>query len=69
MEATKRKIRKPVIGIETITMTCPCGGACESRREGSATHMIQDFDTTATCSDCGEVYQVPAGVFIKRLRG
>lgn len=72
--ATRTRVRKPIIGVQVITITCPCGGVCESA--GGSTswastmiHIgdIHDGVISVTCPDCGEIYTVPAGVFEKKL--
>lgn len=76
MATAKTRTKKPIIGVQVITVGCPCGGICESTGGSAswASTMIhigdfQDGRIRATCPDCGEVYTIPASVFDKKLSG
>lgn len=73
--AARTRTRKPIIGVQVITVICLCGGVCQSAG-GSASwastmiHIgdIHDGVISVTCSDCGEIYTVSASIFNKLLR-
>jgi len=54
--------RKPVISVQVINVTCPCGGACEN--ENGST-MIEYFHKIIWCQECLTQYEVPESAFQK----
>ena len=64
MPAIKARVRKPVISVQAINITCECGGFCVNDR-GST--MIEETDIIVKCEDCGEVYSVPTTVFSRKI--
>lgn len=62
MSTIEAKKRTFTIGIQVINVTCPCGGACENE---SGSTMIEYFDKTVWCGECGERFEVPADAFSK----
>jgi len=59
------RVRRPVISIQVINMTCSCGADCVNER-GSI--MIEHFGRLVWCQECGEQYEVPATIFNKQLK-
>ena len=64
MPRIKSKVRKAIVGIEVINMTCECGDACANDR-GST--MIEEHDVTVECTICGQTYNVPFDIFKKKF--
>ena len=53
MAALKTKTCKPLVDIQVVSLTCPCGGVCINDR---GSYMLEEHDLTATCEGCGEKF-------------